>query len=70
MRVKDLIDTLKNFDQTAKVMILDGSNGGGCPRTINCGPFMREVTENDQSSTDDCDGLVGHKVVVIGFGCY
>ena len=70
MRVKDLINILKNFDQKAEIMILDGFNGGGHPREINCGPFTHEVSENDESSTADCEGLAGHKVVVIGFGCY
>lgn len=70
MTVKDLVDSLKNFDQKAEIMILDGFNGGGHPREINCGPFTHEVSTNDESSTADCEGWTGREAVVMGFGCY
>ena len=52
------------------VMILDGSNGGGFPRTLNLGPIIHTINEGDEFVTDDNEGKVGTKVLLIGYGCY
>lgn len=53
-----------------KIMIRDGFNGGGVPRDINSGPCVHTITESDADETADCEGRVGEKVIVIGFGSY
>lgn len=70
MTVKELIEKLAKFDPDTEVMIFDGSNGYGNPRTINLGPFKYAITENMASDTADCEGKVGDKIIVLGFGCY
>ena len=52
------------------VMILDGFNGGGVPRAINLGPSSHVISASDEKETADCEHMVGHKVVVLGYGCY
>lgn len=70
MKVGQLIKALEAFDAKKEVMILDGFNGGGTPRTINLGPALREVTESDADEASDCEGLIGQTVVRMGYGCY
>lgn len=52
------------------LMILDSFNGGGEAREINSGPTIRTITQEDEDNVADCEGLVGQRVLVIGFGCY
>ena len=52
------------------IMILDGFNGGGIPRTINLGPCDQTITEADANEAADCEGSIGKEVLVIGYGCY
>lgn len=52
------------------VMILDGFNGGGEPRTINFGPVERVITSKNEKEGADCEGRVGETVLLIGYGCY
>jgi hypothetical protein len=52
------------------VMILDGFNGGGVPRTINLGPSSHIISAVEERLTADCEHIVGHKVVILGYGCY
>lgn len=70
MTIQDLILRLQNFRQDTEVMILDGFNGGGDPREINLGPKLRTITEQDANCGADCEGKVGHNVVVMGYGFY
>jgi hypothetical protein len=53
-----------------EVMILDGTNGSGTPRTMNFGPVKSKVTEVDADNATDCEEIVGQSVIVIGYGCY
>lgn len=70
MKVRDMALTLANLDPEDEIMCLDGSNGGGCPREINLGPVGHVVTEAEARECSDCEGLTGHAVRVIGYGCY
>lgn len=71
MNVKKLIEHLSQFDESAEVMVLDGFNGAGDKRTINFTPSKeRIITVADSENSGDCEGKVGKKVVVIGYGCY
>jgi hypothetical protein len=70
MNVGQLIKKLEAFDPEKEVMILDGFNGGGTPRTINLGPNLREVTKQDADEASDCEDLVGQTVVRMGYGFY
>lgn len=70
MKVGQLIKALQAYDPEKEVMILDGFNGGGVPRTINLGPSLREVTQQDADEASDCEELVGETVVHMGYGCY
>lgn len=67
MTVGELIERLGKFSPNKRVMILDGFNGGGEPRTINLGPTLETVEDNGDY---DCEGLNGEKIVVMGYGCY
>lgn len=69
MKAKELAERLmENPDM--EIMILDGFNGGGYPRTVNFGPTTYEITKEDAKECGDCEGLVGWKVLTMGFGCY
>jgi hypothetical protein len=70
MNVAALITRLSELPPFAEVMILDGENGGGTPRTLNVTPHLREVTDADAFEASDCEDLVGKRVVVLGYGCY
>lgn len=50
--------------------LLDSFNGGGSPRTINLGPYPREIEQVDKDYTADCEGRIGETVIVIGYGSY
>jgi hypothetical protein len=54
----------------SEVMVLDGFNGGGVPRTINIGPKRHTITSEDTEKTVDCECREGESVVLIGFGSY
>ena len=68
--VKELTEKLSKFPSDMEVMILDGFNAGGKPRIINVGPRIRELDEEDVESNADCEGRIGDKVIVMGYGCY
>lgn len=70
MTAKTLRDMLDGFRDDTEVMILDGFNGGGCPRTINIGPCKRKISEENANDSADCEGKIGKDVIVIGYGCY
>lgn len=70
MTIKTLIERLSAYDLNTEVMILDGFNGGGYPRTINCGPYLRIVKKKEEKDCPDCEGKVGKQIVVMGYGCY
>lgn len=74
MRVRELKAKLENFPGDMEIAILDGFNGGGCPRTINLGPQIQEWDEiyQHQAAYDysDLDTKEGLSIVVMGFGCY
>lgn len=70
MTIRELTDRLAQYPHDMPVMILDGFNGGGAPRTINLGPCVHHVREDDADAAADCDDLVGAAVVVLGYGCY
>lgn len=70
MKIHELITELSGYDQNMEVMILDGFNGGGEPREINLGPTTRTITKANADEGADCEGHVGEKVVVMGYGCY
>ncbi|MCL4722827.1 MAG: hypothetical protein KJZ90_00930 [Rhodocyclaceae bacterium] len=70
MKAGDLIKELQAFDPEMEVMILDGFNGGGSPRTINLGPSLQTISQQDAKETADCEGRVGESVVRLGYGCY
>jgi hypothetical protein len=66
MKVKDLIASLQEMDLEAEVMVRDSIG----PRTINGGVRSYTVSESDAEECGDCEGLVGKKVVLVGFGSY
>lgn len=74
MLVSQLIERLEKLQQETggdlEVMILDGINGGGYPRTINSGPRLHQVTQEDADECADCEDLVGEPVIEMGYGCY
>lgn len=70
MKVKDLLDRLKDFNPDSEIMVLDGFNGSGNPREINLGPVERQIKESDEQATADCEGKQRQWVVIMGFGCY
>lgn len=70
MTKEELIKRLDKYPNDTEVMILDGFNGGGYPREINCGPREHLITENDAKETADCEDKVGKLVLAIGFGYY
>ena len=53
-----------------EVMVLDGFNGGGYPRTINLGPKAYQLSEEDAYDSSDCEERVGETVIQMGYGCY
>ncbi len=63
-------DILSKLDPNSELMILDSFNGAGYPREINFGPIPHVITEEDANESADCEGKVGQKVFVIGFGSY
>lgn len=70
MTKQELLRRLDKFPNDVEVMILDGFNGGGVPRTINLGPSDHIITETDADEACDCEDRVGEKVVVLGYGFY
>jgi hypothetical protein len=71
MNVQQLIFQLYKLDPFKEVMILDGFNGAGDPRTINLGPTIHKITEANREFTADCEDMpLEHEVVVLGYGCY
>lgn len=71
MKVKELIEQLSKLNQDKEIMILDGFNGGGFPRTINCGPSMEQITKAHVKDCGDCEEIgAGVRVYTMGYGCY
>lgn len=70
MKVSEMINRLSKIDPQMEVMILDLFNAQGNPRTINFGPKERVINEKNAHEAADCEGRVGEKVMVIGYGCY
>lgn len=70
MKVRELLERLAPYDPDTEIMVLDGFNGGGLPRTINLGPMSRQITSDYAREVADCEGLVGKDVLVVGYGCY
>ena len=70
MKVRDAILALLDHPMNSELMIIDGENGNGVPRTLNLGPVAHRVTRSEVSETSDCDNLAGKDVTVIGYGCY
>lgn len=71
MLVRELIARLQKLDQDKEVMILDGFNGGGHPRTINIGPNEHDIEAADIENCGDCEDFqVGDIVYRMGYGSY
>jgi hypothetical protein len=70
MNIKQLIDRLNSYNPNTEVMILDSFNGGGEPREINLGPSEQIITKQNAKDGADCEGKIGNKVVILGYGCY
>ena len=70
MKVREFLELFSHYNPETELMILDGFNGGGLPRTINYGPAPLKITEDHARECGDCEGMVGADVVVIGYGCY
>jgi hypothetical protein len=70
MKVKDLIKELQKLNPEQRIMILDGFNGGGYPRTINLGPTKHRITKEDVDACADCENIFGTTVNVMGYGFY
>lgn len=70
MTVKELIKILQLKNQDMEVMILDGNNGGGVPRSLNLGPTHRFITEANHKESADCENRMGEPIIVLGFGSY
>jgi hypothetical protein len=70
MTAAQLMERLAKLPPNREVMILDGENGGGVPRSITLSPTDRIITKTDSDDTSDCEGKVGMGVTIIGYGCY
>lgn len=71
MTAKELIKHLRNYDASTEVMILDGPNGSGEPREINLlSDELHSITKRESRETADCEGKVGQKVILLGYGSY
>jgi hypothetical protein len=77
MKISELIAELREFDPDMEVVILDGFNGGGQPRTINFGPAEWDAEILEEMAGIDCeldysdiDSQPGTSIVVMGYGCY
>lgn len=70
MTINQLIKKLQQYDPNLDVMINDSNNNGNYPRTINFGPVLRKIQEFQVEQVADCEGKLGEKVIIIGFGCY
>ncbi len=73
MTISELINRLQEIQKAqgdVEVMVLDGFNGGGAPRTINMGPKVHTITPQDAEETGDCEEILGDKIALIGYGCY
>lgn len=70
MKASELIKRLQEYEPDMEVMILDGFNGGGSPRTINFGPSLQGITEQDANLCGDCEGRTGETVIRMGYGPY
>jgi hypothetical protein len=66
----ELIERLKEYPANQEVMLLDGFNGGGTPRTLNMGPSERVISPRNTHDTSDCEGMEGQVVIVLGYGSY
>jgi hypothetical protein len=69
MKASILIELLQKLPADRDVMILDGWNGGGEPRTINF-QTNRRITKENAANGADCENRVGEVVTVFGYGSY
>ncbi len=69
MKAKDLARRLLENPEM-EIMILDGFNGGGVPRTINLGPIKHHITAKEGLLSADCGDRLWEEVLLIGFGSY
>lgn len=67
MKVKELRELLKKYDGDDEIMIIDDK---GSLRTINIGPKLQLVYQQDADWCGDCEDFVGKEVVKIGIGRY
>ena len=70
MTKKELIEQLADAPDDMRIMMLDGFNTGGRPRTINWGPHDHKITYEEATRCGDCEGMEGQTVWVIGCGFY
>jgi hypothetical protein len=71
LTVGELKEILSKYDDNMEVMILDGFNGGGYPRSINNMPRQYEIKQKDIDEMGDCEHKeVGEKIVLMGYGFY
>lgn len=73
MKNKDLIEFLMKHDPEIEITILDGFNGGGCPRSINFNTKFEGVAAFDgdeMADYSDLDTKEGNPIIVLGYGCY
>jgi hypothetical protein len=77
MKVKEMIELLKEFDGETEITILDGFNAGGIPRRINFGPRLWNPKDPDQTfegderqDYSDLESPEGTPIIVMGYGCY
>lgn len=77
MKISELVAKLSKYNPDMEVVILDGFNGGGQPRTINLGPCewddetLEEMAEMDvEPDYSDIDSKPGTPIVIMGYGCY
>jgi hypothetical protein len=77
MKVSELIAELSKCDPDMEVVILDGFNGGGQPRTINLGPCkwdaetLEEMADMDmEPDYSDIYSEPGTPIVIMGYGFY
>ena len=70
MTVGELKEKLNKFNNDDIIMILDGFNGQGNPRTINFGPIQDEIDPEYHNGADIDNMNVNDKFICMGYGCY
>ena len=73
MKLSELIarlETLRGENGDLEVVILDGFNAGGEPRTINVGPSVWSLDNKNLTLDTDDIGTKSGNIVVMGYGSY